>query len=678
MSSSEIMRFACLTFAVLGVVAALSGAEPIRVAFSPEGAEHFEQNSRVLLGAEAQGDDFRMVVKGDRHVDTAWRMMSDRTAVPSGTAAVAFDFEIHADAEWNGFKLISNDKWGSRLTWYDAGGTELKVDSWVDALGQRHDSEVFRIEFQKGGYRRFRLVFDVPDRAAFVTITFGTDAPDILPGEYVGVRGLTATVVPKGASRPAEIKPDLKGPRVRSLVTAPLPDPSRTVRYALEDDSGIDWGSVRVTLSDCRTAVPFARVGDGIELRPEDGRWQEGDHHVVITVKDAAGNERVSRKGFHVGMPPNVPKVTLREDGVTLVDGEPFFPIGLYDIRPREANLYSLDRAFQDLKAAGVNFVHSYTHARKSEFLPLCRKYGMRAWVSEWSAGIGSEWFERTGRNDSSVLAWYVGDDTSMNVSPEAFADRVEGISAMEGRRLTCQADAYTGNFREYAALTDVFMPEIYPILDDGGFDGKCVAKTIDVMEGARRDQKAYGGDRPRAVWPIIQYFKGWKYWKRMPRPDEVYAMSFAALIHGGKGITWYTYGGFVEPEKKAFNYGVTSSAETWSTMTNITSRIAALSPVLLSPDVPQPPAPTVTNGPKTDACGRPAVTMLLKRHKGDVWMLAVNATDKRVMARLPVPDVSRGDAAVAWEKRKVAVRDGCMADEFGPFAVHVYRWVGR
>ena len=92
--------------------------------------------------------------------------------------------------------------------------------------------------------------------------------------------------------------------------------------------------------------------------------------------------------------------------------------------------------------------------------------------------------------------------------------------------------------------------------------------------------------------------FSGWTAWKRTPTPEEFYAMSFAAVIHGGKGITWYTYGGHVDPVRKRFNYGVTSSAEMWNATTNLTRRLSFLSPVLISGDVAQPRAPMVLSGP--------------------------------------------------------------------------------
>ena len=149
--------------------------------------------------------------------------------------------------------------------------------------------------------------------------------------------------------------------------------------------------------------------------------------------------------------------------------------------------------------------------------------------------------------------------------------------------------------------------------------------------------------------------------------------MSFAGLIHGGKGVAWYTYGGFVRPEKNSFNYGVTSSAETWNATTNLTRRLSSLASVLVAEDVPQPPEPVVTDGPTRDAYGRLSVTMLLKNASDGTYIFAVNATKQRVKARFAIGSAA-AMAEVLWEDRAVELANGCFHDVFDPFAVHVYK----
>jgi len=649
------------------------GVTSVPVVFKPTGAVNFEEKTYVIC--EADGDDFSVRLRGTNACDTAWCMHSEKLTVPEGTGPYALEFEFYSDEDWDPLKIESNDRYGCYVAWFDAGGEVVKAEPWVDALGRRHASEKFLLAIRKGSYGRFRIVGEAPRSARFVTVSFGTDAPNVRPGGRVSVRNTTFAAYPKGTPMPQQLAPDLDPPHVRSLLLSPVLDPTTVVSFALDDASDIDWSSVSVMQTGTKTSIPYERDGKGIVLRPQGGEWPVGDHHVAVVAADVQGNRSTSYKAFRIGPAPDVPHVTLRKDGVTLVDGKPFFPIGLFAVCPREANLYSLERAFLDLKAAGVNFVHSYTHARSPEFLSLCERYGMMAWMAEYEAGKGSKWFETKGRHSPSVLAWYIGDDTTSHVQPGPFADRAEALVALDGRRITCHADVYSDRFVKYADLADVFMPEIYPVSGDAETDAKCVAKVIDVMERSKADIVANNNSgRPRALWPIIQYFKGYGWWKRMPTPAEATAMTYASVIHGARGVTWYTYGGFVNPEKKNFDYGVTSSAEVWNTATNLTHQLSILSPVLLSADVPQPTAPMVLAGPTEDGFGRGSVSVLLRQLDGVSHLFAVNATDKPIRARLSLgKSVERVD--VLFENRSVTADGMTVEDDFAPFAVHVYRY---
>ena len=153
--------------------------------------------------------------------------------------------------------------------------------------------------------------------------------------------------------------------------------------------------------------------------------------------------------------------------------------------------------------------------------------------------------------------------------------------------------------------------------------------------------------------------------------------MSFAALIHGGNGISWFKYGG--EKGEKGSRYsGMFRTPEDWRAMTNITMRVAALAPYLLERrPTRQPPVPEVVEGPKTDSLGQPSVTLLLKRRKDVICLMAVNAANEKVRARFNLGPLKATKVGVSWEGRTVALSHGTFEDDFEPFGVHVYRLVG-
>ena len=110
--------------------------------------------------------------------------------------------------------------------------------------------------------------------------------------------------------------------------------------------------------------------------------------------------------------------------------------------------------------------------------------------------------------------------------------------------------------------------------------------------------------------------------------------------------------------------------------MTNLTTRISTLAPVFLERTPPQPRAPEVLSGAKTDPLDQPSVSLLVKRHSGATYIFAVNASPDPVRARL-FADVPDGAGSVMCEKRGVRIAGGFFDDDFKGFGVHVYRFGG-
>ena len=333
-------------------------------------------------------------------------------------------------------------------------------------------------------------------------------------------------------------------------------------------------------------------------------------------------------------------KVTLRDDGVTIVDGEPFFPIGIYSVIKREFNGRSFDRAFADLKAAGFNFAHTYGDAYESDFLAAAEKYGIRLWVA---SGMPSRNLLDVGRYHPSIIAWYLGDDSSRLVPVSELAARNAAVKAVDPNRLTCQADDAgsvlpISNYAPYVRHTDVFMPEIYPVTGEAGdkSDRTCVARTIQDMEQFHSDVRRFGDGKPKGCWPILQWFDGWSLWHHFPSREQLRATTFAALVHGANGMIWYTYGGLGD------NHGATSTPERWRTLCELATELKGLAPIFLERTPVAQPKVEIVSGPAKDALDRgPSVTCLLKRHQGKDCLFAVNAAAESVTARITLPNGS-------------------------------------
>ncbi len=483
---------------------------------------------------------------------------------------------------------------------------------------------------------------------------------------------------------------------------APSLDGSAPVEIQLDDASPLRWSTFKIAVDGTETAdftqtaqlnqnsaatdaaaprlnVDFAASRLSL-TPPENAPWSPGLHSVAVEIADVGGNSVAARKYFFVGDAPKTPRYTLRDDGTTLIDGVPFFPIGIYGVSPYPSNGFSLDKAFADLKAAGFNFAQSYFDGRTDAFLAAAEKHGFKLWV-----GVDGpdERLLAVERHSPAILAWYVGDDTAMYYTPEELRDRSDSLRAVDPTRLSTQADvvsaAEVSNYLLYADGTDAFLPEIYPFRrDEPEWGERSVAATLRDMRICRRDA-ALAGNGPKAIWPILQSFKGWG-WTRFPTFRELNATSFAALAAGANGIVWYTYGDQVEPERNLPNYGSCANPEVWGNLTTVSKRIASLQTVLVERTRPElQPTATVLNGPELDPLGGPSVVSLLKVSGGETTVIAVNASPEPVEVRFDFSATApEGQISVErlFEDGATATLDGgFLVDRFEGFDVRVYRW---
>ena len=408
--------------------------------------------------------------------------------------------------------------------------------------------------------------------------------------------------------------------------------------------------------------------------RPERQPDAPNLHKITVAVSDLSSNA-VARTWYLLIRPPRTENVvTVRDDGMVLIDGRPFFPIGLYAVWKKAFNDNSFDRAFADMKAAGFNLAHTYSSRRGpdfTEFYAAAARHGMKLYVaSDAGANCTSEdtvlWDVVREEGQPALLAWYLADDTASHVGHEDLRRITEAIHDVDPAHPTVQADGVGGptssRYADYTDATDGFLPELYPIR---GEDNRGVAQIVRDMKTVEADLLR-SGTRRRTVWAIVQYFQGWG-WPRYPTRDELWAMSYLSIIHGANGITWYTYGGWGE------NHGVTDTPETWGTICRLAGELSQLQDVLTERTGPQPPSPRVVAGPEEDALGYPSISALLKENNQRKVLLAASSADSPVTVRFRVGAV--GKVELPFESREQASDGDGFTDTFGPYGVHVYTW---
>lgn len=397
-------------------------------------------------------------------------------------------------------------------------------------------------------------------------------------------------------------------------------------------------------------------------------------HRVNVNATDLAGNRMHKTWYVLVKKPPTETIVTLRDDGMALINNKPFFPIGIYAVQKSKVNNYNFDNAFKELKDAGFNTAHTYMKERNNdfaEFYSTAAQYGIKVFVMT-SAGHNSADIDTIVRDvatevdQPTLLSWYLADDTSGYISPSDLKRIHEAIKDIDPYHLTSQADTAVGfanRYQRYADTTDIFLPELYPVRTKGKNE---IAEVIHDMKNVQEEFVRVGCNK--GVWAIVQDFKGWG-WERYPTNEELRAMTYLSIIHGATGVIYYTYGGWGD------NFGAPYNEHVWGYLKEVVGELAYLHDVLAERNTTEKCAAFIIKGAEKDGMGYPALNTLLKVYQGKHYLFAANSAQQAIRCQFkPATDIF-SEVNALFENRSLPVKDGVFVDDFKPYDVHVYEW---
>ncbi len=479
-------------------------------------------------------------------------------------------------------------------------------------------------------------------------------------------------------------------PRVEVLTPSPTENLNEPIRFRVTSPVAIDNRKTRclVFAKPARSkdtsdvTARLERLGDGtcVLPPPEGGAWPKGQAvKFKVVAEDVLGNAAEETRLVYFGPPAKGPKVTLRGDGFTLIDGKPFFPIGIFGVRKASQNSNSFDNAFASLKAAGFNLAHTYLWKREEqdfqEYLDASARHGI--WLLDNPAW--QELYVPAERDRPNILAWYLADDASRHWKPDSLRMRSGLCAALDGHtHLSAQADSLGNGARtryaDFIHSTDVFLPEIYTVCASEVVGNEVLFVGSQMRTIFRELREA--GSPVKSIWALLQHFTGYGGWKRFPTRAEQRAMTYLAIVRGAHGVMWYTY---VGPEDDAKGAGAARIPEHWEDLASVTRELASIQNDLAAPNVPEQPAVEIVEGDKADGFGDPSVSVLLKDNAGDRLLIAVNTSLKPVKASITLRWTRQANEI--FEKRAIATAEAgygtgkfSFTDSFAPNGVHVYR----
>jgi hypothetical protein len=343
----------------------------------------------------------------------------------------------------------------------------------------------------------------------------------------------------------------------------------------------------------------------------------------VTTALNAATALRAASPGSHVA---------FNADGIALVDGKPFFPIGVFT--------YSIDpTVLAELHEVRCNTV---LHGFNPDQLNLLHDHGMMA-VCETS----DVWL-KAAKDHPALLAWYLTDEPeNRGVTADGERKRYLDLKARDPNHPIGLCHTSFEALTTFKSACDFTMTDIYPITKNRNTN---VMGVSIMMDEARR---IHGQAWPQ--WTDIQTFGGPEsdngVWAA-PLPHEVRFMVYQALIHRATGILYFSYW----PQQP----------RTWQSLATLNREVEALVPRLV--------APGHDTMLKT---GDPAIQARCRIAKsGDAGLIiAVNTTPKFVETNLHLEEHTP-ELTLLFEARHAQPSPhDTLKERFAPYEPHVYVW---
>ncbi|MCK4546670.1 MAG: hypothetical protein KAW17_04425 [Candidatus Eisenbacteria sp.] len=392
---------------------------------------------------------------------------------------------------------------------------------------------------------------------------------------------------------------ELRDPPMQTILMSPV------YRGWITRD-GPDWIRVRARLDPAREEAPGASARIGGRLQTTDGTrlysysteerpaaqpfdlefptalLETGEYVVVVELVDAQGNPLQTDRHSVLRLDDDFEAgVAVDEYRRLIVDGNPFFPIGMYWSAIDEHDL----RIYADSR---FNCLMPYASPDREE-MDLILEHGLRVIYSMKDFYAGSRWSPafikteadeepnvraqiRRFRDHPALLGWYLNDEL-----PEPYMPRLEmhyrwvkeedpGHPAWA---VLCEAP----EVGRYLNTFDVVGTDPYPIArEPASMAAEWTVETLRRVEGAR------------PLWQVVQAFNRGNYRNvdyedattRTPTYEEMRSMAWQCICEGATGIFFYSFQDIKRNPDIPFK-------TQWDNLKRIAAEIDALTPMLLS-----------------------------------------------------------------------------------------------
>jgi hypothetical protein len=411
----------------------------------------------------------------------------------------------------------------------------------------------------------------------------------------------------------------------------------------------------RLNLADYDLDIPSIRFA--MAIRDRDGREVQSKKGIGVPARQMSGVSSSGTVDLAMRAEPLTPgryeldvQVANRNDGVLLgasrcpiertadgfrphaeidahrrllIDGKPFFPIGMYWHAINADEIAS----FADSK---FNCVMPYSSPTQQQ-MDLAWKhkirviYSVKDFYRNTSGCPGSVKNEadeealvrgrvKQFRDHPALLAWYLNDELPQTMMPR-FDAHQRWVSEDDPHHPTWVVLYQFGEVRAYRNSFDVIGTDPYPI----GHSTPASMASLWTAEVLRQV------DGARAIWQVPQIFNWANYEAaeadkkkcRTPTVDEIRSMTWQCVAEGATGIVYYSWFDLKRNPDVPF-------AKLWPGLKEIAAELDHASPIVLSVEPVAPVKVRETTGNASPKW----LHVLVRRHQGKLYLFVVNDGD--------------------------------------------------
>lgn len=346
-----------------------------------------------------------------------------------------------------------------------------------------------------------------------------------------------------------------------------------------------------------------------------------------------------------------------------IVDGKPFFPLGMYagGVNETDVKLWA-DSPFNCVMPYG---------AATPEQMDLLAKSGLKIIYSVKDAYFGTTWCPKeiksvederpfiegkvkTYGNHPALLAWYLNDELGLEHMARLEAHQ-QWMQELDPNHPTWIVLYQVGLLEKYRRTFDAIGTDPYPIPS---------SSANRAGEWTRASVASVGNTRP--VWMVPQVFNWGTYSKteeekkskRPPTPEEMRSMTWQCIAEGAKGLIYYSFMDLRRDASAPFD-------TQWARVKQMASEVKPMIPVILSVE----PAPEFTV--KADAEGT-WLHYTTRRVGGTVYLIAASGDAQAHQATFDLGATPKS-VRLQGQGGAISVNGQQLKVDFAPHGVQIY-----